>query len=595
MANPLSTGSLDRRRLLQALAAAGLAPLFARALSVLVAAEGRVTHEMLEQAAWISGLELDEAERELMLEDVGELLGDFERLRAVELDNAVPPALSFDPDATASSQVSDAVAPDVSVVPRPQPAVARPDGDDELAFLPVTALASLLRQGEVSSVELTRLYLERLERYDPLLRCVITRTEELAHRQAERADRELAEGRDRGVLHGIPWAVKDLFAVPGYRTTWGAAPYAAQVRPETATAVRRLEEAGAVLIAKTSVGALAWGDVWVGGKTRSPWNPEQGSSGSSAGSAAATAAGLAGFTLGTETWGSIVSPCHRCGATGLRPSFGRVSRHGVMALAWSMDKVGPIARSAEECALVLGAIHGADGLDPSAVDRPFLWPAEDDPRSLRVGYVASLFDRDRGAGVEDETAAAAAREWAEIDRATLATLAELGFELVPIELPNDLPIRPLSLILTAEAATAFDELTRSGRDDELVRQERFAWPNTFRQGQLIPAVEYLRANRVRTLLAARMAELFATVDLYLSPTYGGDNLLATNLTGHPQVVLPNGFGADGTPRSITLTGRLWGESELLAVAAAFQDATDFHRRRPPLERWREELDNEAQS
>ena len=461
--------------------------------------------------------------------------------------------------------------------------VERPEAREELAFLSVRELASLIRRRQVSPIELTRMYLDRLRRLDPELHCVITLTDDLALEQAERAHGEIVRGHYRGPLHGIPCGVKDLFAVPGYRTTWGAAPYQDQVRPEQATVVTRLEQAGAPLLAKLSLGALAWGDVWFEAMTRNPWDTEQGSSGSSAGSAAAVAAGLVAFAIGTETWGSIVSPCTRCGVTGLRPTFGRISRHGAMALSWSMDKVGPIARTAEDCALVFESLHGADGLDPTAVDRPFHWPPGRDVRSLRVGFVESLFERDRTAGIEGEEAKAAAREWQEYDDRTLSVLRGLGIDLVPIRLPEQYPTGALSLILTAEAATAFDDLTRSGRDDLLVRQIRNAWPNVFRQGQLIPAVEYIRANRIRTLIMREMERVMADVDVYVAPSYGGDNLLLTNLTGHPAVVLPNGFHrGDGTPTSITFTGSLYGEAHILALAHAYQQATDFHRKRPPL-------------
>jgi Asp-tRNA(Asn)/Glu-tRNA(Gln) amidotransferase A subunit family amidase len=344
----------------------------------------------------------------------------------------------------------------------------------------------------------------------------------------------------------------------------------------------RLEEAGAVLVAKTSVGELAWGDVWFGGTTKNPWNTKDGSSGSSAGSASATAAGLVGFAIGTETWGSIVSPCTRCGATGLRPTFGRVSRHGAMALSWSMDKIGPITRSVEDCALVFAAIHGADGHDPTAVDRPFDWPAPRDPKSLRVGYVAKLFDEERGKDAPEDRRADL-KEWADFDRRTLDALRSMGVTLVPIELPSRYPIGPLAAILGAEASAAFDELTRTGKDDMMVRQVADAWPNVFRQGQMIPAVEYLRANRVRTLVMAEMEQAVSKVDAYIVPSFGGDHLLLTNLTGHPCVVVPNGFRtSDGTPTSITFMGKLHGESDVLALAAAWQQATDFHLKRPPL-------------
>ena len=560
-------GGLDRRRFLAYFAALGLAGTSLPRRLWAAAADGPITKKVLTRAERMAGLEFTDDERELMLEGLNELREDYARVREVKLDNSVPPAFRFDPHLTAPP-----AGPGRGARPWLPPA-ERPATAEELAFLPVTRLAALLAGGAVSSVELTRLYLERLERLDPLLEAVVTRTTERALEAADRADRELAAGRRRGALHGIPWGAKDLLAVAGYPTTWGATPFQRQRLEEDATVVRRLDEAGAVLVAKLTLGALAWGDVWFGGKTRNPWNPEQGSSGSSAGPGSATAAGLVGFSIGSETWGSIVSPSTRCGVTGLRPTFGAVSRHGAMALSWTMDKLGPMCRSVEDCALVYDAVRGPDGRDTTVVEAPFDWRPERDPTELRLGYLASVFEEEPD---EDEA------EWHAIDLETLETLERLGFELVPIELP-ELPVSALSFILSAEAGAAFDELTRDDRDDELVRQIENAWPNVFRQARMIPAVEYINANRVRTLLMREMEALMAQVDAYVSPTFGGGNLLLTNLTGHPQVALPNGFRADGTPTSITFTGRLFGEAELLAVAKAYQDATDFHLRRPELE------------
>jgi Asp-tRNA(Asn)/Glu-tRNA(Gln) amidotransferase A subunit family amidase len=393
-----------------------------------------------------------------------------------------------------------------------------------------------------------------------MLKCVVTLTEDLALKQAAKADAEIAAGVYRGPLHGIPWGAKDLISYPGYPTTWGATPFKDRVINDKATVAARLEEAGAVLVAKLTLGALAMGDMWHGGKTRSPWDPRMGSSGSSAGSASAAAAGLVGFAIGSETLGSIVSPCRACGASGLRPTFGRVSRAGCMSLAWSMDKIGPIARSLEDCALVFDAIHGADGLDATAVDQPFTWPPRLSLRGLKVGY----FKQDDR---PDE------------QRDDLKTLKGLGVELVPIELPKGLPVNEVTLMLGVEAATVFDELTRKHITEGLN-----SWPSEFRQGQFVPAVEYLRAARVRTLLIRAMAKLMSTVDLYV----GGRDLALTNLTGHPTVVLPNGSrDREGreVPGSITFTGRLYDESTLLAVAVAFQQAVGQHLKRPPLERY----------
>ncbi len=580
-------GGLDRRRFLARLAAAGVtAPALADALWA-EAERGAITAETLARAEEVAGLEFTAAERELMLKGLGELRESYDAVRAVEPGNDVPPALLFAPVELAGAGAAAVAAP---VAAAPAPAAAPrplPSDPEDLAFATAADLGRWLRARAITSVELTRLYLERLKRYDPLLECVVTLTEERALEAAGRADRELDAGHWRGPLHGVPWGAKDLLAARGYPTTWGATPYKEQVIDADATVVSRLDEAGAVLVAKLTLGALAWGDVWFGGTTRSPWDPAEGSSGSSAGSASATAAGLVGFALGSETWGSIVSPSTRCGTTGLRPTFGRVSRHGAMALSWSMDKLGPIARSAEDCALVLAAIHGPDGLDPTVVDRPFAWDPALDPRRLRVGYPRSLFEGEiedpPSAQDQDEEEAARAREQRVLDVATLGALRAAGVELVPFELPSSLPVRHLSYILSAEAATAFDTLTRSGRDDLLVRQIEQAWPNVFRQARMIPAVEYLQANRVRTLLLRAMEEALGDLDAYVCPSFGGDNLLLTNLTGHPCVVAPNGFLASGMPASITFCGRLHREAEILALAHLYQQVTDWHLKRPDLE------------
>jgi Asp-tRNA(Asn)/Glu-tRNA(Gln) amidotransferase A subunit family amidase len=375
---------------------------------------------------------------------------------------------------------------------------------------------------------------------------------------------EISRGKYRGLLHGIPWGAKDLLAVPGYKTTWGAMPFKDQILDEKATVVEKLEEAGAVLVAKLTLGALAWGDVWYGGKTRNPWNLEQGSSGSSAGPGSATAAGLVGFSIGSETWGSIVSPANRNGVTGHRPSFGTVSRAGAMALSWTMDKLGPMTRSVEGAAIIFETIRGTDDKDRTVVNVPFNYPSTNRLKNLRVGYVASAF---------------ADSIVSKNDKASLDVLRSLGFELIPIELP-EFPTRSLSFVLQAEAAAAFDELTRFNQDDELVRQVKNAWPNVFREARFIPAVEYINANRARTLLNQKMAELMDTVDIYIIPSFYGDNLLRTNLTGHPCVVVPNGFNDKGSPTSISFIGDLYDDGNVLAVANAYQEVTHWHKKYP---------------
>ncbi len=527
----------------------------------------KITKVMLQEAEKLAGLEFTDSEREQMVEGLNRRLEIYAELRSVPIDNSIAPALQFSPVVPGMKLDQERKSFIMSNVPTPK----LPSDLEELAFLPVTHLSQLIRKRKVSSLELTRMYLDRLTKFDPLLKCVITLTEELALAQAKRADQEIAAGRHRGPLHGIPWGAKDLLAVKGYKTTWGAMPYKDQVIHEDATVVKRLEDAGAILLAKLTMGALAWGDVWFGGKTRNPWNTEKGSSGSSAGSGSSTAAGLVGFAIGTETWGSIVSPCTVCGITGLRPTFGRVSRYGAMALSWSMDKIGTMCRSVEDCAVVFDAIHGPDGKDGTVQDLPFNWDSGLDIRKLRVGFLKSDFEKER----KDET-------WRANDQAALQAISSLGVELIPIDLPQ-YPIGAMSFILSAEAAAAFDELTRSDRDDLLVRQIDEAWPNAFRTARMIPAVEYVQANRLRTIVMKSMAELMADMDVYVAPSFEGDNSLLTNLTGHPAVVVPNGFNAENIPTSITFIGKLYGEAKALALAKAYQDATGFHLKHPQLD------------
>jgi len=441
-----------------------------------------------------------------------------------------------------------------------------PENIEDLAFAPVTVLAQLIRTRQLTSLELTRMYINRLKKYDPQLKCVITLTEDIALAQAARADREIAAGTYRGPLHGIPYGIKDLLAVKGTKTTWGAEPYKNQIIDRDAVVVKRLEEAGAVLTVKLTLGALAWGDVWYGGQTKNPWNTKQGSSGSSAGPASATSAGLIGFSIGTETWGSIVSPSTQCGVTGLRPGYGRVSRYGAMALSWTMDKIGPICRSVEDCAIVFNAVYGPDGKDFTLYDRDFVWNRDLDVKTLRIGYLKKDFEADYPNK--------------ERDNAVLETFRKMGVTLIPLELPQ-FPINALAFILNAEAGAAFNQLTRSGEDDKMVRQERYAWPNVFRHARLIPAVEYIRANRYRTQIMQQMAVLMKNIDVYIAPSFS-DNLLLTNLTGHPAVVVPNGFDKDGGPTSITFISNMLGEAKALAAAMAYQNTSAHHLKHPKL-------------
>src|SRR5690606_9926997 len=462
---------------------------------------GDITIESISSAAEIAGVELDEAEREMMLESLRGQARQLEELHAIPLHHHVAPAMIFNPLPRGAQPPVD----DREFRPSRPEVPATTLGDDALAFMPVHQVARLVETRAVTSERLTRISLSRIARFDSTLHCVVTLLEERAMEQARAADREIASGRYRGPLHGIPWGAKDLLGVSGAPTTWGAAPYREQ-EMDTATVVRRLDEAGAVLVAKLTLGELAMGDTWFGGRTRNPWNPEQGSSGSSAGSSAATAAGLVWFALGSETLGSISSPATRCGATGLRPTFGRVPRTGAMPLSWSMDKLGPICRSVEDCALVLEAIRGPDGSDRTVHDAAFGWDAGVDVRTLRVGYFNSLFDAQRAQRTFDD--------------ASLAVLRGLGINLIPVELP-DVQYSAMRIILRAEAAAAFDELTRSGRDSELAQQDAGAWPNTFRTARFIPAVDYVNANRVRSIAIERWAELFNSMDVIVAPTGSG--------------------------------------------------------------------------
>ncbi|MGH1363881.1 MAG: amidase [Calditrichia bacterium] len=507
-------------------------------------------------------LSFTDVEIDSMIEGLQENRRNYRDIRGVELSNSVMPTVQFHPLPTGFK--FERGASTFSLKPNLQ--MKRPKDLDELAFASIRDLAGLIKQRKVSSVELTTLYLDRLKKHGPTLECVISLMEERAMEQARLVDKELAAGTYRGLLHGIPYGAKDLLAAKGAKTTWGAEAYKDQTIDMDATVIRKLEDAGAVLVAKLTLGALAWGDVWFGGKTRNPWNLEQGSSGSSAGSASATSAGLVPFAIGSETWGSIVSPATRCGISGLRPTYGRVSRHGAMALSWSMDKLGPLARSVEDCAIVFNAIYGQDEADPTLYNAPFSYGKKVDIKKLRIGYLKAAFDADSAGKAYNDAA--------------LKTLSGLGGKLIPVELP-DYPTWDIGFVLSAEAAAAFDLLTRSNRDDLLVRQIKNAWPNVFRASRFIPAVEYINANRVRGLIIKEMAEVMSEVDVYIAPSFG-ENLLLTNLTGHPCVVLQNGFDDKGNPVSISLTGRLFDEETLLQVAQALQEANTHHTKHPVL-------------
>ena len=581
----------NRRHFLAAIAPFGVAhTLFPGALLGVAEAQAardkgrneppRITKEMIDNAAAIAGVHIDEGDKEMMLDNLNNALTHYEAIHNLHLPNEVPPAFVFQPILSGMN----IAAPTGPTSLSPAPTVTAPRNLEDVAFYSVRQLAELIRARRISSHALTQMYLERLKRYDPILKFIVTLTEERALAQAKQADRDLAAGRYRGVLHGLPWGAKDLLAVQGYKTTWGAGGFENQQFDTDATVVKRLDEAGAVLVAKLTLGALAMGDVWFGGTTRNPWKTDQGSSGSSAGSASATAAGCVAFAIGTETLGSIASPSARCGTTGLRPTFGRVPRTGAMALSWTMDKIGPICRAVEDCAVVLEAIQGPDGHDGSVNAVPYAWNASLDIHQLRIGYLKDAFEDEPNAQDDkDDPAKRRARELRlerkRIDDAALAVLQhKLGLKLVPVKMP-DFHYEHLYPILNAEAAAAFDELTRSGRDKLLTAQKKGDWPNTFRSARFTPAVEYINANRARTLGMQAMAKLFETVDVIVCPTFGSQ-LVATNFTGHPALILPHGFRSDGTPTSLTFLGNLYREDQLCAVAKAYQDATEWNQKHP---------------
>ena len=515
--------------------------------------------QALREALKISGLQFTDAELAQLLPAALDRIGDYAALRSRSIENAVPPASQFRP-----LEGSPTVTAEQLPAADPLPDAIRPDDLQELLWAQIPQLASLIKTKQVSCLELTELFLARLKEVDPILHCVISYTEQRARDQAKLLDAEIAAGKWRGPLHGIPYGVKDLCAVKGTKTSWGAMPYKDQVIEVDAAVVQKLDAAGAVLLAKTTLGALAMGDVWYGGKTLSPWNTERGSSGSSAGSASAVGAGALPFAIGSETLGSIVSPSTRCGNSSLRPTFGRVSRHGAMALSWSMDKLGPICRSLQDTAIVLDAIEGPDGLDLDCIDRPFEIPGNTDIAAWKIGYSAKAFEDSRN------------------HRHVLDELKGLGAELIEVDLP-DYPVWPMMVILFAESACAFDELTRTDADDELVEQGPQAWPNSFRAARLIPAVEYIRAQRLRTLLMRDTARSLSGVDAYIAPAGNFRSLGITNLTGHPSLVAPCGFGDNRMPRAITFIGHPYDEARLIAIGDAWQRVTDYHQKRPSLE------------
>lgn len=522
----------------------------------------KITEATFAEAEKLVGVEFTPKEREQMLQGMADNAKRYKNRRSQELQNALAPATVFDPRFPGVKLIANENK-FISSTDAPGPL---PSNNEDIAYAPVTALSHWIKTRKISSRKLTDIYIRRLRRIGPKLECVVTITNDLARQQAARADEEIKAGNYRGPLHGIPWGAKDLFDTAGITTSWGATPYKDRVPDEDAAVVKRLDEAGAVLIVKTTLGALAYGDIWFGGRTNNPWKIDQGSSGSSAGSSAGTAAGLFGFSLGTETLGSIVSPCMRCGTTGLRPTFGRVSRAGAMALCWSLDKVGPICRTVEDCALVLDVIRGHDPADASSIDMPFEFDATKSVSGLRVGYSPGWFD---GRGATDN------------DRAALDSLKKLGLEFVEVELPK-WPYGMLMTILMSEAASAFEELTLSNLDDELVWQKPEAWPNSFRQTRFTPAIEFVQAQRFRRKVMQMMDDKFANIDVMISPSFAARLLLITNNTGHPSLTMRCGFNDDGTPHGITMLGRLFDEGTLCRIGMALEKQLGVWDKRPSI-------------
>lgn len=552
--------AFNRRRFLECLSAMGLgSTLMPDALTIAAQDSSTITVEMIEVAQKIAGVSFTREEQQAIVTRLNATRGymaGFEFLRTADLGNGMQPAIVFNP-----VPPGKALPAGPRFLNRSRPVVTRPSSDEALACLPVTHLAKLVETRQVKPSELTELYLARLAKYDPILHCVVNLTPELARAQAKQADAEIAAGTYRGPLHGIPFGLKDLFAVKGTRTTWGVSLYKDRIIDADATVYTRLRDAGAILVAKLSSGAMALTAQWFGGVTRNPWNVQQDASGSSAGPGSATAAGLVAFSVGTDTGGSVISPSARNGLTGMRPTFGRVSRYGAMALAWTQDTVGPMCRSAEDCAIVFNAIYGPDGKDNSVLDVPFGWDAAADVSKLRVGYL------------RPERSDAVARQNIQ---ESLSVIRTLGVQIVPFDLP-DVSIEAIDFIRYAETAAAFDDLTRSGTLRDIERgPEQSPRPAEIRPARFIPAVEYIQANRYRLRVMQQMDEAMSGLDLFI-----GANLALTNRTGHPVVSLPNGF-ADGSPTALQLTGKLFGEPELLLLAHAFQSRTDHHLKHPSL-------------
>lgn len=533
-------------------------------LTTTVTASAQIDTATVSQAQKLIGLPFTDAEKDSMTGWLNNYKQQYDKLHEQPAPNTLTYPFAFHPEPIGFKMPTKQLPVSWNIPAN----VALPANRNELAFYSIPQLASLIKNKKISSVELTTFFLDRLKKWGDTLECVITLTEELALQQARQADAEISKGQWRGPLHGIPYGLKDLFAVKGYKTTWGSAPFKNQVIDEDAFVYTQLKKAGAVLVAKLSLGELANNDLWFGGRTRNPWDLTRGSSGSSAGSASATAAGLVPYAIGTETYGSIVSPSHRCGATGLRPTFGSVSRAGGMVLSWTLDKPGPICRSAEDAAIVFYYMKGRDDKDASSVERPFNYTGKADLKKLRIAYVANYF----------KALSPQSMQWN-----VLKTFRELGANLQEVQFPDSAmyTYNMIGIVISAEAAAAFDELTRSNRDDLMRRQDKNFWPNTFRMARFIPAVEYINTNRHRSVLIEKVNAFMKNYDVVIMPSFAENQMAITNLTGHPALIMPIGFTSDShLPNSITLIGNLYDEATVLAVAKAYQDATNHNKQHP---------------
>ena len=540
-----------------------LSLVFAFLISSKSFSQDSITVSDIRGAEKIISVHFTEAKEDSLLEDVQSRAKVYDKMHLYSLDNSIPVSMAQSP-LLPYMNLNKKQLPVNFAIPQN---VKLPENKNELAFYSLPQLASLIKNKKITSVELTRFFIDRLRKYGDTLHCVISLTEDIAMEEAKEADKEIAAGEYRGMLHGIPYGLKDLFAVKGTKTTWGAEPYKDQVIDNNSYVYTKLKESGAVLIAKLSMGALAMDDYWFGGRTRNPWNMLEGSSGSSAGSASATVAGLVPFAIGTETYGSIISPATVCGATGLRPTFGSISRSGAMTLSWSLDKAGPICRSAEDAAIVFYYLHGTDGKDASAVNMPFNYSEKPVLSKMKIAYAKNYFNKEDTLGNENNV---------------LNVLRNAGAQLIPVDFPDSgiYNFNIIGVIIGAESAAAFDGFTRTGLDDKMQRQGKDEWPNSFRASRFIPAVEYINANRHRYILMQKVNEVIEKYDAFVCPTWGGHQGAITNLTGNPAVCFPTGFNKKNTPTSITLIGKLYDEATLLEIAKIYQDATGWNKMHP---------------